>query len=247
MSIVKKLNLQIDEKRNALLVTLDSLYDTRIACIEEALGSEYTQRLMKSYWSQRIYNAPYDIKEEDFDSLYKLRSVSTLRFAKPTLITNMIQDWASYIKTVRGNSPFPGYTEVFINFWPYKVSKAYAKEVTDALGKMCDMVDRFTIMHVEPLEVTCLDVKLLFNGIVDFDYHTWLNHVANDTQLTSTPLPDVTIYAPRVFKNKLDERIISENAQADVFTYFSQRLETLIGFEFIDISNWCDPFSLEVG
>ncbi len=92
MSIIKKFNLQVDEKRNALLVTLDSLYDTRIACITEALGVEYSERLMKSYWSQRVYNAPYGISDEDFDALYKLRSVETLKYARPTLISNMIQD-----------------------------------------------------------------------------------------------------------------------------------------------------------
>ena len=245
MSIIKKFNLQVDEKRNALLVTLDSLYDTRIACITEALGAEYSERLMKSYWSQRVYNAPYGISDEDFDALYKLRSVETLKYARPTLISNMIQDWATYVKTVRSHSPFPGYTEVFINFWPYKVSKEYAKEIADALGKMCEMVDRFTIINVDPLEITCLDVKLLFSGIVDFDYHVWLDNVARDTQLTTTPIPDVTIYAPRVFKGKLDERAIAENGEADVFAYFADRLSTLVSFEFIDISNWCDPYSLD--
>ena len=103
MSIIKKFNLQVDEKRNALLVTLDSLYDTRIACITEALGAEYSERLMKSYWSERVYNAPHGISDEDFDALYKLRSVETLKYARRTLISGMIQDWATYVKTVRSH------------------------------------------------------------------------------------------------------------------------------------------------
>lgn len=231
----------LDEKRNGLLVDLDSLFDTRLACVTQ-FDANIAINALANGWSTRIYDKCPGLPDEVYKDLYKARDISIFEYAQPTSSIDFIRSWGDFIHRSRDNSPFPGYAEVFINFWPYKFPKAKAVEIAKTLNESFGSRVKVTIVNIDPLTITCSDMKMLLSGVVMYDWPVWWQHVCSNADLITNKIPDVTFYVPKLFQGHLTDEVYTSLKDTDVFRAAVETMMPLIGLDFMDV----DMFSVSV-
>ena len=241
--------IEYDVKRQGLLVTLDSLFDTRLGCLQE-FDPALALHAIQNGWHQRIYDKIPGVDdvayEELLKKLYAARDISTLEASAPTVIIDFVVDWCEKANAMMQHSPFPGYVEVFINIFPFKLSKERASRIGNKVAELIGEDARVTMLNIDPLQISSLDAKCYFSAIIDIDYCIWLDERARTTDFKICPIPDVVLYAPRVFQGKLEDTEYSKYKTLDVFAQVQAALSPMIGLEFLEVELFSSQVTPEV-
>lgn len=236
MSTLQKVcKLAPDQARQGIYTDLDTLFDTRMAAIEE-VDLLLSLTLLRDNWCMRVDDTAKPIPDEKYKELYDNRDINTLVKAIPTFISETIRAWCGQALVSIGVTPFPGYCEIFVNCWPYKLTKVQAREYADKLKETLGDSIKITMIQVDPKTITCKDAKLFFSAMFVNDWHDWLEARAVAGDIRATPIPDVTLYAPRVCRGSISQSEYDSIKNVDVFSTVEQKLMPVIGLEFLEVS-----------
>lgn len=224
-----------DKKRQGIYTTLDTLYDTRLAVIEEVDKVLALTSIMNG-WHDRVYDKIEEIPQDKYNELYDNRDVNTLVLASPTFIAETIRAWIGHARVSMNGTPFSGYCELFVNVWPYRLTKEQGLEYSSKLQESMGETTKITMININPKYITAMDAKIFFSVMFDTDWYYWLEERAKSNDIKITPLPNVALHAPKLFRGIVSDGIREQVRGVDVFTNVEEKLKPIIGIEFLDTS-----------
>lgn len=222
-----------DKQRQGIYTDLDSLYDTRLACIEQ-LDSELAKELLEGGWNSRINDKIQGIDQTLYEELYSLRSEETLELAVPTYVKDAIGSWILQAKSAMDGTPFGGYCEVFVNVFPYRLSKTKAQEIAKSISKAYPDDTRVRAINIHPHLITPSDVRRLFSAMFMIDWMPWLEHFAQEGDLKKIPLADVSLIVPKLMRGQGSIEEYHRMSKIDYFSQVEASMQPLIGLQFLD-------------
>lgn len=245
MPSLTELNIiEFDSRRQGIYVNFDSLFDTKLACLEE-VNVDLAIHAIANGWSERIWDTVPGFPDDKLKELYDARDVRTLLLAHPTMITDFINQWIKQLHLKAAGNPFTGYCELFINVWPFKMPKQIANRICKTVVDLLDSPVRTTILNIDPQDISALDVKRFFSAMIDVDYGRFLN-ARCATDLKDCPLPDTVLYAPKIFRGELDSATRNQVRNVDVFVQAEQMLAPMIRLEFLDLEFFSSPVKADM-
>lgn len=244
-SLTERGAIAYDKRRQGIYTNLDTLFDTRLACLEE-VDVKLAIHALRSHWASRVHDSIPGLPDEVYKQLYDARDVNTLSLAHPTMMMEFIKAWCAKANETMRYTPEPGFCELFVNIWPYKLSRSAARRIGEAISNTAGEEIRITMLNIDPIEISCLDAKRFFSAMIDNDYYRWLNERARTADLTNVKLLDVALYVPRIWRGELPEGDYAKIKDIDIFAQAEETLKPLIGYEFLDYEYFCTPVTAEM-
>ena len=234
-SLYERANIPYDQKRQGIYTDLDTLYDTRIAVVEE-VDTLLALRTLQAGWAWRVEDKAPPIPDDKYKELYDSRDINTLVKASPTFAAEAIRAWYNHALNAMHGTPFPGYCELFVNVWPYKLTKEQATSYAEKLRHITGDFVRITMLNINPEHITALDAKMYFSVMFVNDWYVWLEARAASGDIKDTPLPNVALHAPKICRGTINQGEYEQIKDIDIFTTVEERLRPIIGLEFMEVA-----------
>lgn len=219
-----------------IYVDLDSLFDTRLATLE-FISQELAIQNAENNWAQRESDLPLHIDKEVYNQAWKLRNKDILRISMQTGCISAIRNWINQAAATAKDSPAPVYLHLYINVWPYSLSQAQARLIGEGISKQIgDMID-VTMVNLSCAALTPRVANTYFSCMFMYDWRTWLDKQAELKNFDKTKIPSVTLYAPRIFLDRLPNEEDEERMKETRMGFFEETeflASRLIGLEFIE-------------
>lgn len=220
---------------------IDSLFDTRFAVLEQ-VDQLLALTNLKKGWATREADVFEGIDKELFDKLYESRDLSVLELAQPTQIIDPIRKWIhSALQTING-SPNGDKVVLFVNVWPYLLTREKAREFGSSISESVGGAIDVRMINVNPEEIDTETAAAYFSAMFIYDWDTWLESNAKSGAFAKRRIPDVTLYAPKIFKKGAPtdtQRLEIEKDKVNVFEHFEMTAGPQIGLEFIEAAFFC--------
>ena len=209
-----------EQKDHHILVTLDSLLDTRIASVAAHNADLATQLLATGQYQSRRHNQLSRIlsglSQGVYDVLYKERDTYTLKLAVATPIVPMLADLVT-----RYRSPLDRPVEemkviLTINAAPYLLSHELKTIIADTV-KLATLVDevRWNFLLPEYLRPEGL---VPYHTVVMHDIDEWFT-LHGETLARTHGLQETTIYAPEALVDP--DRALQPGASAAALRFIA--------------------------
>lgn len=219
-------------------IDLDSIFDTRFAVLEQ-VDPMLALNALKAGWGSRQTDIFEGLDKKLFDALYASRDTSVLAIAPRTMAMDAVKTWVlKALATIQG-SPNGDVVEVFVNIYPYMLSRIQARELGASISTL--LGDQVTVhmVNIATDKLCTRTVKRYFSAMFMYDYDIWLESSAKLQYFETMRAPDVTLYAPRLYKTapptqEQDREL--RNSKTDLFSHFEITAGGYIGLEFIEPS-----------
>lgn len=225
------------EGTQGVYIDIDALFDTRLAVLEY-VDQELAVHNLKENWISREVDIPRHLPAEIYRNLYRARNIDILALASPTNLIMAAKNWIGQAEAASVVSPRPITTRVFLNFWPYKVTKEEAGKLADMLhGQLGDTVP-VTILNVAPEDLTVALCRKYFTCMFKYDWREWLEGLAKSKELEKTMMPDVSLFVPKVYHDRLpneEEKAREREVKLNPFKELELFTGRMVGLEFVDI------------
>lgn len=217
-------------------VDMDSLFDTRFAVLEQ-VDPVLALKNLKNGWNSRTVDVFDGIEKKLFDELYITRDNTVLTIAPPTQIIDAVKTWVvKALETIVG-SPNGDKVVIFANTWPYNITRAHAREIGTSIQKLVgDTVD-VRMINVNIDKIDTKTAKRYFSAMFMYDWDLWLELNTKNGSFEAQRLPDVSLYAPRLYKKGMPTEEDLRNTghrNVSVFDQFEMLAGPQIGIEFIE-------------
>lgn len=190
-------NQKVEQSVDRILVTLDSLIDTRLGVIAQAFPDKVEKVLTRNYYD-RIQDRFNGIDPEVYADLWKKRDVETL---KKSMMTNMTLLLGSFIKSatneVLGGNP-PNALIFDINIHPYQLDEDERNDLLGVLEVHVGDAVEYNIISVPDEFLTPQHCKATYQVMVLYDFANWMR--MHSGVFKEFRMPDVTIYAPQLLE-----------------------------------------------
>jgi hypothetical protein len=190
--------------KQSVYVDLDSLLDTRIATIS-SISQEAAVLLVKDsrYYERLIddFEPMCGISRERFDEAYAERDRGTLQRSVLTNIIVALRKLIDGLVKSELTDPTVDGVEVVVNFWPYRLSGSETRDIVRSTMYYMGMRPTVRSIYVAPKDLTPQYIKSTFSGLIMYDYPLWFK--LNCDALVHCRMPDVTLMAPALFKDRI--------------------------------------------
>ena len=217
-------------------IDLDSLYDTRLATLE-LIDPELAFRALENDYLKREDNNFPLVDKNLFDELYAGRDLEVLERALPTKALEIIQSFIRAAERENMESPRVGPIEIYINVWPYKVTKSVAQEMTKTLFETMARSADIHLINMSPEQVTPAFFQKNISAALMYDYGPWLDAHSKNDNFRKNQIPDVSLFVPTLyFVGKPSEAQLREFERngPGVFKLIEIGASQLVGLEFVD-------------
>ncbi len=175
---------------------LDTLIDTRLGFLSEFYGN--LNFLKDTDYKQRTCNEFFGLPVKLFEELYKGRTGDVItKTPYPTLSIDFINEQC-FIRTMEMadvNKKLDMTVE--INTYPY----SFTKEVLTTLGMSIklNLMTNVKIRFINSPELSVKDAETKYTHIFIHNGLKWLTDKTDNGELTETPIPYVTLFAPLLY------------------------------------------------
>lgn len=225
-----------DSFLQGIYVDMDSLFDTRFAVLEQ-IDPVLALHNLKNGWNNRAQDVFEGIEKKLFDELYETRDNSVLAIAPATQVIDAVRTWTvKALQTIAG-SPNGDRVVIFANVFPYQITREHAREIGRSISKLVGDTVEVKMINVDISRICTQTAKRYFSAMFMYDWDEWLEKNTLSGSFERQRIPDVSLYAPRLFKKGiLTEEIArqSPNPSISVFDHFEMVAGPQVGIEFID-------------
>ena len=235
-----------------IIVGLDSLLDTRLACIH-MLNHEHVEPLLKNGYRTRYHNKLsllYDkISDSHVEELFSSRDLPMLKVSRATNLVNLLSDRILESSKLGEKSPLSREVHIVLNTYPYNLTNELVRIYVEEFARIF-RTTKITRIHLPSKELTPEYLKKNFSRLIVHNLDEWTE--AQSENLKITPIPLFTVIAPGIindpiaFANKIKEKHLEFNLvnatkyMEASLEHFKRQVSNLIELEFYQL---CD-FSL---
>lgn len=228
-----------------LYLTLDALYDTRLATLEE-IHPKLVPLVLKDNYMTRVEDAFPMVSKHDFEKLYALRDTATLERALPTGVFRFIDEFIKQSAPQCVDNPWNEETQIYVNVQPYKIDRITAQNMLAPLLAATGNVAHVNILNMPDEQLTPFFCRQHFGVMVMYDYQHWLDTHARLGNFPKQQIPNVKLVAPRLYEAKVptdEEMREMKRIGQDPFKAAMLQACGLIGLEYADIDSFCADLS----
>lgn len=239
--------------RRNILVTLDSLLDTRLTTLEQYLTDrEIADLLISGEYHNRLEDKFGNVSKETFKKGYEARTERVLINALLTNIVFFIQEYLLIIARERVNEPFRAPPSIFVNFHPYKLGisaeKAFCEVLMSKLTLTNDHeqfdfrfgMDNLNLSNEELTPNYLVDRQV--SCFITYEGLDWLNAQATNLETQSrTAMKEMELITPALYLDgspesddvkKLREEEINPLDEVQTLA------RMLVNFRYIDVKSF---------
>lgn len=222
------------------LITLDSLFDTRLSCIKKfnkGIAGEIIQSDKYFLRSSNVFSLLNNkVNDEIINRIWKHRDDEILRMSFATNIINILKQIVDNYSILDNDHPEYIEMHLVISLYPYTIQKKELKELIRSL--------KFVI---KPKSILCtkkgikdlspIYIKDNYDHLIIHDLDEWIT--IHCDELKENPIPFTTITGP-VIHNKLK---IHESINPLIYDKISLDLGTHVNVELLPLSEYsiCPP------
>lgn len=221
-------------KDHKILISLDCLVDTRLACVIYQNPDWATALVEKGYIS-RLHNTFSKINsaidDKIIEDIWDNRTADILPLARPT---NMVKLLSTYIlqSTINEKHPSSLNYKITINTYPYDLTKYEIKEYFECFLVLLN-TKNITRVHAPPSDITPQYLKGHFDRFIYHDFNEW--SVVQQSNIIENPIPLITIAVPLCCVKGKEDLTDELTAERETRKYFSNLLD-LEFYRLADIS-----------
>lgn len=219
---------------STILVELDCLLDTRLACVYKH-KPQLVEPIIRKKYHERLIDNFYPGYNQD----YEKRDTSVLKNAIVTPVAKIIQEFTNttYFNSV--TTPFVKHTRIKLNVYPYTLKDT--RWLTAALVAITENKADIEIVSMSPEEITPQYLKNHIQVLVMYDYTKWFDiHSANE-HFKYTQCPEVKLFAPAIFFKDVSK----EKLSTDPFSDMEEFSSLVIGLNLLPVENF--SFTINTG
>lgn len=233
---------------HGLLIDLDSLYDTRLAVLEN-IDRNLSIAALQDGYHERVQDVFPLVDKETFEKLYALRDTEVLEKALPTRMLEIVSDFIRTTVKQSFDTPFSVATEVYINTYPYQMTKEDASVFLQPMfdlgaGRIDVHVVNWALEDIEPAWVA-QQISLM----ILYRYDEWLEIHSKNDNLRRTQLPDVTLLGPRLYFGRLpnqEEQAEFNKIRKDAFYGVTTQASGIIALDLIPVGAYSAEVPVEL-
>lgn len=238
-------------KVEGIYVEVDGLLDTRLGTIG-LLSPEIARKTISSgAYIEREVDEFEGVGQLEFKMAYADRTNKTLHNSVMSGLVFHLRGLVWQLKKQALTMPFHDGVRLSINLYPYSFSEAEQEEFTRVLmyrlngGESEEAHEQDLVaveyLNVAPESLTPAHCKASFGAMYMYNPWHWLN--LHTEALKTVRLPEVIIYAPRLFHDgKPDAKALEqfkmefEGKAPDPLTFDEMRVSPIAGVTLIDVS-----------
>lgn len=183
---------------STIMVELDALLDTRIACLSHLSNEQIKEIMDKGYHTRLIDEFPY-VSFNSFKKIYSQRSKSVLQDAIITPVVYLVKEFA--IKKLKqiSNSPFHEKPRIIINTHPYVLNDEEIISLAECLITVTEGYSDVQFVNLSKEELTVGYVKNNISILVMYESYEWLEYHGKIGAFPKITCPEVTLFAPAIY------------------------------------------------
>lgn len=226
---------------SVLLVELDTLLDTRLACLYTHFGQEAVQRaLTQGYFTRSVDKFP-GIEYEAFQTAYRARNREVLRHALRTPITRICSEFVLGTYANLLNTPFHEEPQVWVNCAPYALTQDEKTLIERSVSALIGHRALVRAIEVTYEEMTPEWVREGISLMLLYDYQDWLEAQSVNGAFRKKAVPDVTLMAPAIFKKypltPKDQQILAR-LDTPIFEYLKKAIAPFVNVLYLPIEHF---------
>lgn len=208
--------------RRGMLISIDSLFDTRLALASLLDHNNIVKSLQNGSYPERLRDNIGNISSSVFNQFYNKRNKNIFKLAIPTPLLEVFieEDYREMMESIKDMNT--GKIPIFINTYPYKFNKdeeEYFKYIVSKvlLGADVQIINK-TIEDITP-DWLYENVKRMYM----YDGLNWFNYHVTKGNLIVNPLLDILLFVPTIFEgtfpiaNINDDFIKNTEKNASIF------------------------------
>lgn len=222
-----------------ILISLDEVLDTRLGVLH-TLDVKYPKKMLANDWHTRIGDSVIleycDLSNDEYNEAYGRRTVEQL---KSSVITNIPSYIANELASDLINFPeveeMDSTPEVFLNTWPYKLSKEELDTFVLILRRTFSFAQKVTPVTVSPKYLTprwLKDKEIYY--FFNYDGVKWIN--IHSEALLEFPLTRLKFYMPaleQINSEPMTQEMHQEYKDVDRFNLVAVAWAMYITIQFI--------------
>jgi|SRR6185312_5341776 len=250
-------------KVEGILIGLDEVLDTRLGTIGLLSGEAAKQCLSSKQYFERETDEFDGVNMIEYKIRYAERDLAVLKNSVMTSAIFHLRDLLRQLKKQAVTTPNHDGVQVTVNLYPYPLSEEEKEELRRVLlerlnggaslrvsGK--DLVS-IEFIYKKPEELTPAHCKASYGAMYMYNPWTWLNHFYKpETFETEVRLPEVIIYAPRLFHDGKPDADALRQYQAefvgkapDPLTFDEFRVSPIAGVTHLDVGYFSSSVRLQ--
>lgn len=231
-------------KESVMYVDIDTILDTRFACILKHYGVKVAADVIDHKYHDRWVDKFHGIDYVEFQNHYKNRDKSILPNAMRTPVVGMLNEFVVGTLSNSHNSPFTLIPRIVLNVYPYELTIADMSILQCTLLALVNDACEVDVMRMGIEDITPTFVNSNFSVLLLYDYDVWLETHSTDTGLKKVTCPDVCMFTPMMFKryplSDADRRQIAE-MKVSPFETLAKIAEPFIRIMFLPASHFSLP------
>lgn len=185
------------------LVELDMLLDSRIGVMANRFPEQFQEIDMVGYLGRDV-DKPHQylpgVSEKEWKLAYAQRNVDDLKKSLPTeFLISMVTMLDTLVKQAV-TLPVSSKVVVDVNLYPYTLTPEEADDIRDCVQHYAGKSVVVNTVHYQTSQITPALLKRVYSVYACYGFSDW--HMVNADKLMKSPMPDVTIMAPRFFLEK---------------------------------------------
>ncbi|EKD22610.1 MAG: hypothetical protein ACD_84C00038G0007 [uncultured bacterium] len=228
-----------NEKREGIYVELDVLLDTRMGTLKR-INSDLADKIaLSETYHSREHDVFDGIDPTQFKEVYQNRDVLTLSMSLLTNAIPLIRHLISQLGEQAIARPFHDGGEVFLNYYPYQLSREDVDEIQKAMTIWMQGIAPVTLINIPPNNLTPSYCKENYSLMLMYEYASWIDMHAEE--FAKVQIPDVTLFVPAIyFEKKPTEEELKGMVKESMHPM--QAIEflasTIIGLKLIDVMHF---------
>lgn len=191
-------------KNQHLLVDLEMLLDTRFGLLASSFESQFSTLDLAAYQARNI-NAPYEhlegVSEQQWNEAWASRDKAAIKAAVPTEFLLMFYEMCLGLVQQAVSTPLIDSVSVDVNIYPYRFNGAEANALIESVGEYAGNGVSVSVVRLAPEGITPALLKSKYVAYAAYDFDGWMSE--NMDALTKTPIPDITLIAPRYYRERV--------------------------------------------
>lgn len=223
------------EKPVRLLISLDSLLDTRLGTIALINPQSYAELLLGGFYPFRFVDHFNNVDNEEFKKRYTARNKENLRKASLTAIYNLVLDFVKKTAKLSLNTPASLTPEIHINMYPYDLNEKERKVIINRLKGMIPLQPEIKIVNYTLEELNPLFVRATYQTMILYEGSQWLDIHTENKLLEKYPIPLTTLFIPLKSEVIFDEPL---EKLYQALTALEEAVTPIINLQFLPLVNF---------
>ncbi len=182
---------------SGLYVELDTLLDTRLACLAKYDDITLAKALVN--YDKRVIDDFPGIDYSTFKKDYDNRTKFILKDAGITNIVFFINDFIKKTIKLNYSTPYKLKPKIIINTYPYILTKEETSIIVDSVFLVGDQLADVEIIHMHYEELSPSYLKTQISIMVVYEYYKWLESQSLNNNLRKMSCPEITMLSPMIY------------------------------------------------